>query len=89
MLLEDGTCDLTVKDLMANDCLPYEDAIRVMIQLRAEASGPSTASDPSPCPNKSKPQANSTKPKAHAELPAAGKNGEKRVQVRRSCGFLP
>ncbi|CAE7285440.1 unnamed protein product [Symbiodinium sp. CCMP2592] len=76
-LLEDGSCDLTVKDLMVNDCLSYEDAIRVMIQLRAEANEPSTAPNTSPCPDKSKPKAKSTKPKAVSEVPATGKNGGK------------
>ncbi|CAE7314142.1 unnamed protein product, partial [Symbiodinium sp. CCMP2592] len=76
MLLEDGSCDLTIKDLMVNDSLSYEDAIRVMIQLRAEAE-PSTAPNTNPCPDKSKPKTNSTKPKADTEVPAAGKNGVK------------
>ena len=60
-LLQDGSCDLTVKDLMLNDSLSYEEAIRVMIQLRSEASGPSSVAIPGSCPNQSEPTAQNPK----------------------------
>ena len=42
LLLEDGSCDMTLGELMANESLSFEDAVDVMNRLRGHVPSPLT-----------------------------------------------